>query len=130
MVSKFLANHSLFKECIEALNVSLLPEDEADILSELLLQIVPITTWGKVDWEKITHKIEVGYNPQDIIPALKKLLGNNVDTQVYIEWDNNALPVIKTTLEDIVRAFDDVACVSFEKFIFNPFAGLITVGLI
>jgi hypothetical protein len=46
---------------LEALNVPLLPEEESDLLSKLFRQIVPITEWGKVDWEKIDNKIFVGY---------------------------------------------------------------------
>ena len=49
------------------------------------------------------------------------------------------MPVIKANLTNIINNFDDVDCVSFDKFIFNPsqgyiievlFDGQITVGVL
>lgn len=48
-LNKFLENRPLF--------------DESENMSALFKMLVPITTWGKVDWDKIDTKIEVGYEP-------------------------------------------------------------------
>src|ERR1700679_3058852 len=139
MVSRLLENRPLLKECIEALKVGLLPDDESEKVSDMFRKIVPITKWGKVDWAKINKKIEVGYDPQLLISALEKLMGGPFDTSVYIEWSSSGVPIIKADLKDIVDNFDDVTCVAFEKFIFNPSAGyiieilpsdLMTIGII
>lgn len=116
---RFLQIHRLFRECIEALNISMLPDVESDRLGDEFEKTFPITEWGKIDWDKIDHKINIGYNPKNIIPALEKLLGKSVDTSVYILWSSASYPIIKTDLNDIAQHFDDVTCVSFEKFIFN-----------
>ena len=139
MSLNFLKNNPLFQECLEALNTCLLPKEESDKLSKLFKQIVPITTWGKVNWEKIDHHVFIGYDPIEIIPALEKLLQQPVDKMVFIEWSDYELPVIKANLDAIVKFFDDVACVAHEKFIFNLTQGYIievrighaiTVGLL
>lgn len=139
MNTKFLENRPLFKECLEALNVDLLPDEEANKLSALFKKEFPITTWGKIDWVKIDKKIDLGYDPDNIIPALEQLLQGPIDKSVYIEWSTGGIPVIKTNLDDIIKFLDDVTCVAFEKFIFNLDQGYIieilpgnktTVGLI
>jgi hypothetical protein len=123
--SKFLLNKPLFRECLEALGVSMLPEQEAEKISELFIHMYPITEWGKIDWDKIDKKIDIGYEPQNIVPALEKLLQGRVDKTVYIEWSTGGLPVIKADLDKVIEFFDDVTCVAFEKFIFNPTVGYI-----
>src|SRR5579862_4891465 len=87
----------LFKECIDALeDVEILPISESISISKLFKSSFPITEWGKINWEKIDQKIDIGYDPETIIPTLKKLIGNSVDTKVYIEWSTMGIPVIKT----------------------------------
>lgn len=125
MSSKLLENRPLFKECIEVLGVNLLSEQESDRLSALFQQIVPLTNWGKVDWDKIDQKIDIGYDPQNIIPTLERLIKEPIDTSVYIEWSTASVPVIKADLRNIIEHFDDVTCVAFEKFIFNLTSGYV-----
>ena len=62
MSTKFLQNNPLYKECMEALKVSMLSKQEANDVTTLFKLMVPITRWGKVDWSKIDKKIEVGYD--------------------------------------------------------------------
>jgi hypothetical protein len=73
-MDNLLKNNSLFKECLEALNGSLLPNEEAKEILELFEKTFPITNWYKINWDKIDKKIEVGYEPEDIISELTKLL--------------------------------------------------------
>jgi len=139
MLTKLLENNIVLKECIEALQVDLLPEHESDKMAEIFVKWVPMTRWGKVDWKKINKKIEIGYDVQLLIPMLAKLIKHKFSTSVYIEWSSTDNPIIKTDLKDIISNFDKVICVDFEKFIFNlsegyiievlP-SGLITAGII
>jgi hypothetical protein len=123
--TNFLKNEPLFKECLEKLNAPMLPKSEADKYSRVFTQMAPLAEWGKIDWDKIKQKIIINYQPQEIIPSLKKLLNGSFDESAFIEWSDGSIPVIKTTLSKIVDHFDDVICVAHEKFIFNPFAGYI-----
>lgn len=116
---QFLHEHPLFRECLEALHGSMLSDDESDTLFDQFEKCFPITKWGKIDWNKIDHKIEIGYNPENIIPSLEKLFGKKIDTTVYILWSSATFPMIKTDLHNIAPWFDDVISVSPEKFIFN-----------
>ncbi len=89
-------------------------------------QMYPLTRWGKIDWAKICPRVDLYGDPHRIIPTLKQLLNQTtIDTSIYIEWSDGGLPVIKADLQDVVDRFDDVTCVTFEKFIFNPYVGYI-----
>jgi len=115
----------LFDECIMALEAKVLSNSKSEEIEATFVKLFPTTGWGKIDWKKIDKKIEVGFDPLEIIPALKKLLGNSIDKSAYIEWSDGQLPIIQTNLDAIIKHFDDVTCVSFEKFIFNPDVGYI-----
>lgn len=119
MNSKFLESRPLFKECVEALKATILDLTESQKMSQYFINTFPITKWGKIDWQKINNKINIGYEPKNIIPALEKLINKPIDKSVYIEWSGGGIPIIKTELDSIIQHFDDVTCVSFEKFIFN-----------
>jgi len=84
MLSKFLNHHPLFKECVEKLNPTILSDQESEEMLKLFETLFPITKWGKIDWEKIDKKIKVDFDPEEIIPALKKLLGDAINKSVYI----------------------------------------------
>lgn len=128
----------LFNECVDKLKAKILLPKEAAKISDLFIQLVPMTLWGKIDWEKINKKTTVN-SPNKILSALAVLLNSEVDKSVYIEWSENDLPVIQTNLDSIVESFDDVISVAFDKFIFNFDDGYIievlsnaeiTIGLI
>jgi hypothetical protein len=74
MESNMLQHYPLFQECLQALNVSLLPAEKSESLSRLFEQIIPITKWGKVDWDAIERKIVIGYDQHKIIEALEHVL--------------------------------------------------------
>lgn len=139
MLSKFLENNPLFRECLQSLDGKLLSIEESDKVTNLFEKIIPLTRWGKVDWSKIDKKIKIGSNPNQIIPALNQLVGKKIDKNVYIEWSDGGLPAISANLENIIDHFANVTCVALEKFIFNPTQGyiievlagdLMTVGVI
>jgi hypothetical protein len=136
---RILGNRSLLKECVEALKATLPTKETSDKMEELFESMYPITRWGKIDWDKIDQKIKIGYDPNNIIPALEQLLKCPVDKRVYIEWDDGGIPVIESNLDAVISSFDEICRVSFEAFIFNPQVGYIiekrssfkiTVGLV
>ncbi len=115
----------MFRECVEVLNAKLPSLEESFILTDIFKDTYPLTRWGKIDWDEIDYKIDVGYDQNNILPALQQLIQKPIDTSVYIEWSDGGLPIIKADLLDIIKHFDDVTCVAFEKFIFNPYVGYI-----
>ncbi|MCC7414948.1 MAG: hypothetical protein IT346_02540 [Epsilonproteobacteria bacterium] len=125
MIPNKEAYYPLFIECVEALNATILSPEEDMLLTDLFEKHFPITKWGKIDWEKIDHKIEIGYDPEDIVSSLERLLGKKVDTTVYILWSSAGSPGIKTDLNKIAEFFDAVISVAPEKFIFNLELGYI-----
>ncbi len=76
MISNKEAYYPLFIECVEALDATILSNQETISLFKIFKKSFPITTWGKIDWEKIDHKIEIGYDPEDIVSSLERIFGN------------------------------------------------------
>ena len=122
--------YPLFIECVEALDATILSNQETINLFKIFKKSFPITTWGKIDWEKIDHKIEIGYDPEDIVSSLEPLFGKKIDTTVYVLWSSADSPGIKTDLNKIAKFFDEVISVAPEKFIFNLEFGYILEILI
>ncbi len=114
-----------FLRCIEALKIELLPEQESDRVLQLFTDLYPMTEWGKIDWDKINHKMNLGTNYTMIIDSLKRFLGDDFDPSVFIEWGSAAIPAIKTNIYDVIQQYDYVVSVTFDKFIFNPSEGYI-----
>jgi hypothetical protein len=130
MISNKEAYYPLFIECVEALDAVILSSNQDMQLTDGFEKCFPITKWGKIDWDKIDHKIEIGYDPNDIVPSLEKLFGRKVNTEVYILWSSAGSPGIKTDLNKIAEFFDEVISVAPEKFIFNLEFGYILEILI
>lgn len=111
----------LFKECIDALHddVMILSDEESKKIFSIFENEIPIISGGsKIDWQKINNKIDIG-SPQQIVILLEEIKRKKIDTNVYILWNNAALPVIKSNLDLIQEHFDDVVCVGFETWFFN-----------
>jgi hypothetical protein len=115
----------LFTECIEILNAKTLSIPDSDRLTEVFKSLYPITEWGKIDWDRIINKIEIGDDQERIIPLLETMLHHPAPKFVYVMWSDGSLPLITTNLEKIVQHYDDVVCVGFETFIFDPQEGWI-----
>jgi len=123
---KYLKNKPLLKECIEDLKATILSFEESKIIEKKFNNLFPMTHFYKVDWDKIENKIHIGCDPKYIISSLKRLLNkDDFDQTVYITWSSPGNRTIQTTFDAIVKNFDSVTCVDFEKFIFNPELGYI-----
>lgn len=136
------SDNPLFIECVEALNnnIIILSEDESDSIWRLFNHKVPVIKGGsRIDWEQINKKNNIDL-PTQIITKLKRLsLQKDINTSIYILWNDASLPVLKSHLDSVLKHFDDVTCVGFETWFFNPSAkyiieyyylGDITAGLI
>jgi hypothetical protein len=130
----------LAQECIKMLGASavVLSKKETDKQWDLLKRMVPFTHNGKVLWERVVKKQLAENNAQDILDILQNLLGCPIDNDVYIQWSDDTLPVVKTDLDNALSFLDSIRKVTFEVFLFNPRQGYlieilsnqVTVGLI
>ena len=114
---------TLFDECIGALKIEgdviVLSEEESKGIKKEFKENVPLDTIvGKIDFSKISRKKEIE-DDEDILEELHK---NNVDVneQVYVFWFNADLPVIQTSIKNIIHVFDEVISVDFDTWIFCP----------
>ncbi len=102
---------TLLEECLVALgkDVTKLSKEKTDGIFETMLQKFPMTSWGRIDWEKINHK------KISSIDEIKKYINSQED--VYVLWDEASLPAIKTKLNNVLSVIDDVTAVSFDTWI-------------
>ena len=113
----------LFDECIKALKkegeVAVLSKEESREIEKEFEGNVPMESlMYKVDFTQILRKKEI-IEDEDI---LKELHENNVNVNepVYVFWYNAELPVIKTTIESVIKVLDNVISVDFDTWIFCP----------
>lgn len=102
-------------------------------------EIVPLTYWGWINWDRIENRIILGTDQDRIIPELTRLLGDTFDRTVYIEWCDEELPLAKMALENVLKNYRQTIELSVETILFNLEAGyiieidasrIITVGLL
>ncbi|MPQ25755.1 CDI toxin immunity protein [Bacillus paralicheniformis] len=126
----------LFDECLEALG------EQKEILSEELTgeyfnslsKQFPITSWARIDWEKVKNKKRIEYSDE----LFKWLEDNGItDTSVIILWNPSDDPAVKTTLENALAVIDDVTAVGSDTFMYSELGyviefyhdGEVTVGM-
>lgn len=110
---------TLLEECIEALgNCEILSSQKSKEVLEKFESMFPITAWARIDWDKIQSKKGL-VSIDEIIPYLINSIGE-INTKVYIIWDDATLLVIGSELKDVLRTIDDVTACSFDTWIFSP----------
>lgn len=124
---EILKHDIVFKECVEALKIDLLTVEEEKSLDTWFRNHVPMTKWGRVDWDKFDKKSSIRSSLKNMKRDLSKVLQARgpFDTTVFIEWGEIGIPVIRTTLGDVIGNFKDIEYVAFEKFLFNPSFGYV-----
>lgn len=110
---------NLLDECLEALgeDVILLYLDEKRAVINEFEKRFPLTRWGRIDWPEITHYVEVK-TQGDIEQFLTGNIGE-YSKEIHIIWDENSLPVLKTSLDNVFQVLDDVTAVSFDTWFFS-----------
>ena len=102
---------TLLEECIEALgnNIYILNGDEELTIEDKFYDIIPLTTWGRIDWDKFKNIASIK-NSADL---------NQVDENkvFYIIWGDVDMPIIKSELVNILNNLDDVLAVSFDTWL-------------
>jgi len=105
---------TLFEECVEALedNTIVLSEEETKKVFKSMTTDFPITSWGRIDWQKVVNVVQVS-SVSEVI--------NHIDiskNEVYVLWDEASLPSVKTDINKIINVIDDVTAVSFDTWIY------------
>lgn len=118
---------SLLDECILVLGEShmILDEVAGNNIFDLFQKDWPFTSWGRIDWEKVSQKISIS-SADDAENKLSTLLSSaGLNTPIYILWDESSLPVIKADLKLILSSIDDVTAVSFDTWLYSPSVGYV-----
>lgn len=115
----------LFEECIEALGnkgeVTILSEEQSRDVITSFEKSIP---WDysyihyKIDFSQISRKAEIEL-PEDILNELQKNKAD-INEQVYVIWSDPTLPVIKTSIKNVISVIYDVLAVSSDTWIFCP----------
>lgn len=117
----------LFNECIDALkaNVNILSEHEAENIWNSFKSKIPIINGGsRIDWKKIKNHCAIE-SLEEVLIQVQQLLQSPVKTNVYVLWNDASVPIIKTDLNLVLKYFDDVTCVGFETWLYNPEQGYV-----
>ena len=106
----------LFDEASAALKeVRVLADEESRKVMGQFVSSFPIRTSGSggIDWNKIDKKVLL-----NCIEEIKNQINLTLTDSCFVIWNDAAYPIIETTVESIVNAFDDVTAVSFDTWIF------------
>jgi len=116
---------TLLEECILALgdDTKVLDMQETQNTFKAMINTFPMTKWGRIDWGKTDGEFEV-VPKEDILERLCRVY-NDIDTTVYILWDEASLPAVKTDLKKAIGVIDDVTAVSFDTWFFCPSANYV-----
>ncbi len=111
---------TLFDECLEALGArtAVLSDQETIEIFKTFSDILPVTKWGRIEWDKIDKKIQVD-SANEILKCLYTQ-DKSTDTEIFVLWDEASLPVIKSDLDRILKVIDDVTAVSSNTWLFSP----------
>jgi len=114
-MKKDISYGELFNNCIEVLSVdSRVYSHEGSVeVVKRMEEEFSFTKWGRVDWSSIPRKFPISEPSQ--------LQFYDIDqTQVYyIIWNDYNLPVVETTIGDIISHFEDIVAVGFDTWIVN-----------
>lgn len=102
---------TLLEECIEILgnDICVLNGDEKLAMEDKFYGIIPLTTWGRINWDKFKDTKEVKE-----LRDLNLIEGNK---KYYIIWGDTEKPIIKSALVNILNNLDDVLAVSFDTWL-------------
>ena len=131
---------NLFEECIEALgeHAKILGDDAAKKILDKFDEKFPLTSWGRIDWDKVSGEKIIMSSVDDISPTLTKTR-RNPSGLIYVIGSDPQIPIIESTLDNVLESFDDVEAVSPNSWIYCPSGkwiveiyhdGEITLGLV
>jgi hypothetical protein len=114
---------SLFEECVNKLanDIVVFSMQKTSDTFDVFVKYFPITDWGQIDWHNVGKKISVLSN-EEIVKILPR---QYLSMPVFILWDEASLPVVQSTLENVLNNIDDVTAVSSDTWLFSPDLGYV-----
>ena len=111
---------SLVDNCVNALGKGtvVLSKKESDALFKELTKQFPFTSWGRIDWASVEHKLLATSASE--VPSLLVSSGKETSEAVFIIWDEARLPAIKSDVQVVLNHRWEVTMVSFDTWIFCP----------
>jgi len=113
----------LFEECMEALGKNARISDEK-VSKKIAFEFdknFPLTSWGRIDWDKI-NKIKKVDLLEEIIPTIKEER-RNFSNLIYVIGSDLTIPIFESKLDTILENFDDVEAVSPNTWLYCPSDG-------
>ena len=117
-------------------SVEILDESESDQIEESMTNCFPIAFWGRIDWEKVDHKIILTTEDLWDIPSI---LSTRFDTSVPVYLMAGISPVIKVSLFSILESMEGIMDMGPDQWVYSPSLkyviefchdGVITIGWI
>lgn len=111
---------SLVDNCVNALGEEavVLSHEETDTLFSELSKQFSFTSWGRIDWASVEHKV-LAASVSEILSLLVSR-GKGTSEAVFILWDQVKLPAIKSDIQTVLHHRKEVTMVSFDTWIFCP----------
>lgn len=109
---------TLFEECVNAIgneNLEILSNELTEKYFDFLCKLFPILPWARIDWERVTQKKKIR-DLSEIIDWLQTMGIHN--KHVIVLWNYCGHPGIRTELERVLNAIDDVIAVGSDTFVF------------
>ncbi|MFF2480069.1 hypothetical protein [Paenibacillus sp. NPDC058071] len=105
----------LFNECIAVLDPSarVYSQERSQEIADKLTSEFPFTNWGRVDWDSLPNIIKL----KDAFDLKRYTTDSNQN--FYIIWDEYNLPVVETTLGDVINHFKEITAVGFDTWFVN-----------
>lgn len=109
-----------FRVYLKSYGLEIIPDDEADRVVSWFLKKYPLTKWGTIDWKMFPEKVVHHNNaPEKILPTLEVLINYSGENDIYLLWNDAAIPLIKTDILSVTRAYNEVRQIAHEFFVFN-----------
>jgi hypothetical protein len=120
-IKKDIKYGELFSECIDVLDVDsrIYSHEKSQEIVKRMIDEYNFSKWGRVDWKLIPHKFSIN----NITELNTYTIASN--NNYFVIWNEYNLPVVETTIGDIIKNFDDIVAVGFDTWIVNFDEGII-----
>jgi hypothetical protein len=97
-IKKNVTYGDLFNQCIDLLDVNsrIYSHEKSQKLVNKMVDEFPFTKWGRVDWESVPNKLSIKRTMELSVYQIE------LQQNYFIMWDQYNLPVIETTIGDIL----------------------------
>lgn len=103
----------LFNECLESLKeYEIISLEKTNDMFKYICERFPMTYYGRFDWVNMNKFAEIS-NIQEILQIY------NIQDYFYVLWDTHNIPCVKSKLDFILSAIDDVLAVGFNTWLLS-----------